>query len=283
MAVVKQFDRLAGSWLLIAVVMVAVPGVPRGAEAKTRWSFFLQHGRAFKPLQADPRVARFQLGFLYGNKGMYQDIIAGGDLAFVSARFSKRKRLTITARGVFTSRFNVFSKSFDLMNTDFIGGLATGLQWGTISTELLIYHQSSHLGDEILDRGDRKRIDFGYEAVRLLVDWYWKFLRLYGGLKVTMHAYPASLTGRVIVQAGVETRFSPHDVPLFAAVDTQVRVDRPRLRDVVVKAGVGLGHVNPKHRLQYVFMEFFDGLSPMGQFYDEAEIYGMVGVSYLLQ
>ena len=269
--------------ILFAPLLVLGPALAEKVEAKTDWTFFIQKGRAFEPLRADPRAAHFQIGLLYGNKGLFEDFLAGGDLAFLAVRFSDGRRLTITGRGVFASRFNVFSESFDLMNVDFIGGLATGFHWEPMSTELFVYHQSSHLGDEILDRGDRQRIDFGYEAIRFLVAGRWRFLKLYAGWKATLHAYPASLTGRVILQSGLEARFAPGRVPLFAALDSQVRVDRPRLRSLVVKAGVGLGRATGKHRLQYFFIEYFEGRSPMGQFYAERERYGMVGVSYLLQ
>jgi len=263
-------------------VFVSLVSMPK-SMADTKWDLFIQHGRAFEPLRADPREGHFQLGILYGNKGLFEDIIAGGDLAMANVDFSKTRRLTISGRGIFTSRFNIFSKSFDLMNTDFIGGLATGLRWDDFSMEVFVFHQSSHLGDEILDRKDRKRIDFGYEAVRVLADWHWRFLRLYGGIKVTMHAYPALLIGCTILQAGFETRFTPGNVALFTSVDVQGRVDTPILQSLVVKFGVGLGHADSKRRLQYLFLQFFDGRSSMGQFYKDTEIFGMIGISYLLQ
>jgi len=266
---------------LLLLVGLACAGPAQGDDAN--WDFFAQEGRAFAPLRADPREARFRFGILYSDDGFFEDVAFGGDLAFLSVRFPSEGLLTITGRGLITGRFDVTSRSFDLANTDFIGGVATGLRWGMFSCELLFFHQSSHLGDEILERGERARIDLGYEALRLLADWRWRFLRLIGGVEVAVHAYPGELIGRTLLEAGVETTLSPGNVPLFVALDIQGRVDRPLLQGACVQAGIGLGPADAERRLQYVFIELFAGRSAMGQFYADRERYILLGLSYLFQ
>lgn len=266
--------------LLLLVGLVSATSA-RGDDAT--WEFFSQEGRAFEALRADPREARFRFGVLYGDDGFFEDIAIGGDLAFFSVRFPFEGLLTVTGRGLITGRFDVTSRSFDLMNTDFVGGVATGLRWDAFSWELLFFHQSSHLGDELLERGEYSRIDLGYEALRLLADWRWRFLRLIGGVEVTVHAYPGELLGRTLLEAGVETTFSPGNVSIYVALNVQGRVDRPLLQGACLQTGIGLGPGDAERRLQYVFVELFEGRSAMGQFYADRERYILLGLSYLFQ
>lgn len=249
---------------------------------ESEWSFFRQGGRAFAPLEADPREARFRFGFMYNDDGFFEDLAWGGDLAMVEGRFAD-STLTITTRGVLTGRFDISSDSFDLLNVDFIGGLAMGYRSLPFAVELFVYHQSSHLGDEVTERGDRTRIDFGVEELRLLADWRWSIIRLYAGGKVTLHAFPPTLSGRTVLETGIEVSGSAGKVPLYAAFDIQGRVDQPDLHASCLQGGVGLGSAEVNRRVLYVFMEFFAGRSNMGQYHAERERHVLLGISYLFQ
>jgi hypothetical protein len=287
-SILRMQCRAASRHVMVPIVMffiahgVLLPATKALAEPAD-WGFFVQRGRAFEPLRADPREGRFRFGVLYGNDGFFEDLAWGGDLGLLEINFPGRGRLTIGGRGVVTGRFDITSESFDLMNTDFIGGLAAGLTMGAFSAELFFYHQSSHLGDELLERGDRDRIDLGFEEIRLLAGWNWRFLRLYGGAKVTAHGYPAELTGRTVIQAGAEVTFAPGNVPLYTALDVQGRIDDPLLRSACLQAGIGLGPADSERQLQYVFLELFTGRSAMGQFYADPEQHVLLGISYLFQ
>jgi hypothetical protein len=268
---------------VFATVLAFVMLPSRVATANdSQWSFFRQEGRAFAPLEADPREARFRFGVMYSDDGFFEDLAWGGDLAMIEGRFAD-SRLTVATRGLMTGRFDISSDSFDLINVDFIGGLAMGYRNLPFAVELFIYHQSSHLGDEITERGERTRIDFGVEELRLLADWRWSILRLYAGGKVTLHAFPEALGGRTILEAGAEVSGSTGNVPLYAAFDIQGRVDIPDLSAACLQGGVGLASAAVSRRVLYLFMELFAGRSSMGQYHAEREHHVLLGISYLFQ
>jgi hypothetical protein len=248
----------------------------------TEWIFFSSKGRVFQPLMADPMEALFRLGFLYEeqDKRWDTDLTFGGDVGLLWARLPGSRRLSLTVRGLVSSRFDAFSESFDLLNIDFLGGLALGYARTRNSFEFLVFHQSSHLGDEILGRQARSRIDYGKEVSRLLYARRWKGTRVYGGASFTLHALPVDIQHDFTLQAGVEEAFQVWKLAMFIALDLQSRQEHDWFLNVAAKWGVWLGNpCNVKNR-QWVFLSFFNGFSNMGQFYDVRETYGMIGVGY---
>ena len=249
-----------------------------------KWEWFSDMSRAFAPLKADPREAVFRFGFLYDdNNGWMEDACLGGDLGLILATKQGGHKFTLTARGLFSARFDVFSESFDLQNTDFIGGLALGNQIGSYSWEFFAYHQSSHLGDEILERGQRQRIDYGRETLRILGSYQWNKCRFYGGPSFTLHANPKAIQYKWILQTGAQVNFSLWDWPAYAALDLQSRQEHDWSVNSNAQVGIGLGGRQKKMNRQWVFIEFFHGYSNMGQFYDELETFGLIGVSYFFR
>ena len=69
------------------------------------------------------------------------------------------------------TRFQFNSPSFDLWAADLQGGGVYGIRRGRMAFEAYFYHESSHLGDEILARGERARIDYNVNGLRLTVSW----------------------------------------------------------------------------------------------------------------
>ena len=75
------------------------------------------------------------------------------------------------------------SESFDLWGSDFCGGAAYGVRGTRGAFDLFVYHESSHLGDEVLDRGEVKRRDVSVNGVRLLGYRSWReSIGAYGGV-----------------------------------------------------------------------------------------------------
>jgi hypothetical protein len=280
------YPDAAQLWLLplaAAGTLVLTPARGRGEETERRVSWFeWERGRVVSPVIADPREARFRFGLLVDGSGeLFEDIAWGGDLPFLDLTLADGSRLAVSGRGVMTARFDAISESFDLQNVDFIGGMALAYCRASWGLELLAVHQSSHLGDELMEQG-RSRVDFGQERLRLLGDWRpVAGFRVYGGGSVVAHAWPRSYTGRTVLQAGTELEHRIFwRLPWFAAFDASAVVSKPGFGGVSVQTGIGLGNRDREIRRQSLFLEFYHGTSPMGQFYREVETYGLLGVGY---
>jgi hypothetical protein len=246
-----------------------------------KWRWFSDEGRVFKALRADPREAAFHLGFIQDDNGeTFEDVAVGGDLGILHLSVSDGAEMSLTMRGLITARFDVFSNSFDLLNADFLGGPALGYKKGPWSWEAFAYHQSSHLGDEVLEDGGRRRIDYGREVVRFLGAYSWESLRLYAGPSYVLHSLPKSSQGCWTMQAGLEYGFSIWDQPCFAGTDIQSRQENDWNLNLTARVGVDLGNPHLTQDRQYLFLELFQGYSNMGQYYDVWERYAMIGIGY---
>lgn len=246
-----------------------------------KWRWFSDEGRMFAPLKADPREAAFHLGFMQDDNGeTFEDVAVGGDLGILHVSLSDGAETSLTMRGLLTARFDMFSKSFDLLNTDFLGGPALGYKKGPWSWEAFAYHQSSHLGDEVLEDGTRRRIDYSREVVRFLGARSWDGFRLYAGPSYILHSLPKSSQGDLTMQAGLEYGFSLWDQPCFAATDIQSRQENDWNLNLTARVGVDLGNPWTTRNRQFIFLELFQGYSNMGQYYDVWERYAMIGIGY---
>ncbi len=247
--------------------------------------WFPDEARVFRPLEADPREARMQVGLMYAcrrDEDPFLDAQLGGDLGIIRQRIGPDREYSLSVRGLMTSRFNAGRDNFPQYNTDFIAGLAGGYRTGDHAFELLFYHQSSHLGDEILDWSERSRIDYARETVRLL--WGWDVLpnvRLYAGPSVHVRAWPQDLRGRLVLQGGVEYRFDVLGQPMYAALDVQAREATEWNVNVAGQVGIELGDPDLKLlKRPKLFLEAFNGNSNMGQFWDENQTHVMVGLKF---
>ncbi len=269
------------------IVARAEPTSPAEPAQETpppgKLEFWPDRGRVFKRLKADPREAIFRLGFMVDDKGdTYEDISIGGDMGLLYWQISENERLSLTARGLWTARFDVVSDSFDLLNMDFIGGPALAYQRGPDTAELFFYHQSSHLGDEILDRGDRQRIDYARETIRFLWAHEWGDFRLYGGPSYNIHALPKAIQHKFTMQGGAEYTFNVwNGRELYLALDLQSKQEHDWTPNTSFQVGLDLVS-DPKatKNRQWIFGEYFAGHSNMGQYWDRWENYGLIGVGY---
>ncbi len=247
----------------------------------SKWEFYSDQGRAFAPLLADPREAQVRIGFLQDKDGdSFFELGMGGDLGLLRGRFSETEIFTATVRGLIIARFDVGSDSFDMQNADFIGGLALGYRRDDNSAELLIYHQSSHLGDEVLDDGQRTRIDYSRETLRLLGAHQFDSLRLYGGPSLHLRADPDALQGKLTLQCGAEYDLPPAWGPCYVAIDFQCKEENDWVTNFAVQLGIKLGDPAIVDRQQRLFLEYFHGYSNMGQYFDQRQSHIMVGLSF---
>ncbi|MFI5327308.1 MAG: DUF1207 domain-containing protein [Candidatus Rokuibacteriota bacterium] len=248
------------------VAPAAVSALPTG---------FLPSGHLFQPLLADPRWPHFAASYRYylNNRDLEHvgAVSFGETIPLIRGNaFADSQWEAGIQAGVF-ALFQMDTPSKDLLNADYFASLFGTWRRGAFSALGRIFHQSSHLGDELLLRTRLERINLTYESVdlKLSYDLPWGF-RVYGGGGYLFDQEPESLKPWS-AQGGVEFR-SPWTVASgrvrpVAAVDLQTREENKWNLDVSVRGGIQLENVRVLERNLQLLVEYFHGNSPDGQFY----------------
>lgn len=261
------------------VAPAAVSALPTG---------FLPAGHLFQPFLADPRWPHFSASYRYylNNRDLeHVGAVSFGEtipLIRGDAFMDSQWEAGIQA-GVF-ALFQMDAPSKDLLNADYFASLFGTWRKGPFSALGRIFHQSSHLGDELLLRTRLERINLTYEAVDLKLSYDLPLgLRLYGGGSFLFDQEPENLKPWA-VQGGVEFR-SPWTVAAghirpVAAVDLQSREENRWNLDVSVRGGIQLENVRVLERNLQLLVEYFHGNSPDGQFYKKRVDYLGLGAHF---
>jgi uncharacterized protein DUF1207 len=289
--VVAELERIRG----VARVVVLEPGTvppitqtaptasPEPPQILSEWQAgVFPGGVLFKPLIADPRWPHFSAAWQhYFDDPQFKDLAAvsfGESFAFYRDRLGSLWWEVGLHAGVF-SVFNMDTSSFDLVNADYLVGIPLTLRYGDFSTQLRVFHQSSHLGDEFLLRTRTNRINLSYEAVDLKASYeFADVVRLYAGGGYLFDQTPTNLNP-FWAQYGLEltspwpsrdARWRP-----IAAVDVKQQEENNWSADISARAGIEIEGVLLTRKLQ-ILLEYFSGHSPNGQFYkDKVQYFGL--------
>jgi len=186
---------------------------------------FLPQNDVFRPILADQREPRFYADYRRIHfraksllaEGNGNDINAalvalGGEFGLWGLRQARGcEGLQISLFGAVFAQFNLDTPSFDLLNADFLVGLALTYRRGPWSGRLRTYHQSSHLGDKfLLNYGLAHGVapqhpSFG--VLDLLGSLEGKWWRLYGGGGLVVFSKEPDLSSTpLFVEYGFELR-----------------------------------------------------------------------------
>ncbi|MGH8579913.1 MAG: DUF1207 domain-containing protein [Gammaproteobacteria bacterium] len=269
---------------------VTAPETPKPVSKATAptTAGWLPKAVLFEPLIADPRWPHFS-----GTVQFYQD---DGELGTVGAPnfgaalpfYGWRAMGVDWQVGLHAGVFSIFDlneDSSDLVNSDFLGGVPLNARYGPLSAQFRIFHQSSHLGDEFLlrVRDQVNRINLSYEAVDLRLslkpfDW----LRVYAGGGAIVRSEPD--LDPWTAQGGIEiTSPGPIFHPLLypvVALDVQSSEEADWTVDYSARAGIELRSEWLGSRRLQLLMEYFNGTSPNGQFFERKIEYFGPGVHF---
>ncbi len=189
--------------------------------------------------------------------------------------------LQIGIFGSVFSQFNMDAPSSDLLNTDFTAGLRVTGRRGPWSARLRFFHQSSHLGDELLlNNPGVERENLSFETVDGLLSVNGRaggvvLWRLYGGAGYIVRS--SSEHERGVAQWGAELRGPLWDagddtlLRLMAAGDLRSFEDRDWGTTSSVKAGVEWAS-RPTTRRIRLLLVYLDGFVPFGQFFTSTQL-----------
>ena len=283
----RTIDGLQKVTIVVKPADARRPGVVSRVLGITGEAEAFPTGDLFRPLLADPKQPQFFVGFnSFRSLGMrYTRASVGFGETFGLYRFFGNREgdgLQLSMEGALFAQFNLDSPSSDLINTDYTFGIPFTYRHGNNSLRFRIYHQSSHLGDELLLSPDHpKRINLSYEAVELIYSLEWRGWRGYAGGEYLVHKSPDNLDSKS-AHWGIEYRGCK---PLFwngrpvGGVDMKSFEENNWAIDTSVKVGLEFGHPNPGQRRLRLMAEWYNGFDPHGQFYNnKVEYYGL-GIS----
>ncbi|MBT8487898.1 MAG: DUF1207 domain-containing protein [Gemmatimonadetes bacterium] len=259
-------------------------------EEGTGWVSVPQ-GQIFCPLAADPKAERSYVSYLRGDFATIANAPSGqqtnigavglGD-SFALFRYAARRPgngVQVDLAAAVFSQFNLDTKSFDLINADYLVGIPVTMRHGGFSARLRVYHQSSHLGDEFLLNNQPERVNLSFESVEAILSQEVGSLRIYGGGEAFFRREPADLASR-LVHAGGELRpviFG--DGRVLLAFDYKLVDDGSWSYAWNARAGLELARVpTPGHppRIITIIVDWYEGTAPYGQFYrDDIRYFGV--------
>jgi Protein of unknown function (DUF1207) len=244
---------------------------------------FLPARILYKPYVADPRRPRFSIKWLSGDGGESNiDTAIGGYIPILDLRrpsAQDEKTQVATFAGVW-SRWDV-KESLDQIGTDFRGGLSLSYRrkepW---TLRLQYFHESDHLGDELVLRTGRSRIDYSRDDLSLGLSYEpHPQYRLYaeGGYGFSLGDPNKPWRGQV----GAEWEGKPW-FPLggrpYAAADLQTWEESNWDPNLNLQFGVVFWNQLRSRSLRLSF-DLYRGRDPLGEFLPERLRYLALGFS----
>jgi hypothetical protein len=252
----------------------ALPG-----ESRSRY-LALPRGDLFCPMLADPKSMRSFVSYQRGNARDFAEQIAAVGVADQVGFFRVSDRdgngLQLGVSGAVFAQFDVAAPSIDLLNADYLIAIPLTMRRGALSGRLRVYHQSSHLGDELLLRPNAPtRENLSFEAVDGIASVDIGALRFYGGGEYYFGRDPATLPA-YLVHGGAELRLrASARLGTIAIVRPVAGADVKGVSDstwnVGVNARAGFEFSRPREgdvpgRRWSLLADYYDGPSPFGQF-----------------
>ena len=280
----RAIDGLVGIAIVVKPADAGKPGVVSRITGITGESEAFPTGDLFRPLLADPKQSQFFVSINnFESSGVrYTMASVGFGETFGLYRFFGSREgdgLQLSVEGSLFAQFNLNTSSFDLLNADYTIGIPFTYRYGDNSLRFRVYHQSSHLGDELLLSANHpERVNLSYEAIELIYSRDWRDWRVYGGGEYLIHNDPGDLKP-LSAHWGIEYHGSN---PLLwngrpiVGVDMKSFEEHNWAIDTSVKAGLEFGHPNPGQRRLRLMALWYKGFDPRGQFYiNKVEYYGL--------
>ncbi|MBU2498327.1 MAG: DUF1207 domain-containing protein [Proteobacteria bacterium] len=240
----------------------------------------------FKALLADPKWPHFSASYLdcmgskeFSNVGA---VSFGESFGIYRGEFSPEGRWALGIEAAVFSIFDLNADSHDLINSDFwVAFPSLSFRKGDFSALGRLFHQSSHLGDEYLLRDRMDRVNLSYEGLSLKLSYdFWKAWRFYGGMGYIFHTDPPDLEPWS-TQVGLEFEspraFVGNRVRPVGAVDFQHREESNWDTDLSLRAGVQFERQTGGKGRYRLLLEYYNGHSPHGQFYNRKIEYVGIG------
>jgi len=251
-------------------------GVHGGEAAGFAWT---PQGDVFCPLVADPKAIRSFATLLRGEYPATNESITIGSIGIADAFPILRYGGPLTGEGLqlgveaaVFAQFDLDSPSYDLLNADYLVGFPLTFRYADFSARARIYHQSSHLGDELLLRPDIeiRRENLSFESLELVLSQEVGPFRAYVGGEWLFNRSPDTLDN-LVAHGGAELRLGPlRGARWVLALDVKASEQQEWKPAWSARTGLEIAWWRlPGHppRIFSFLAEAYDGPSPYGQFF----------------
>jgi len=255
---------------------------------KEEW---LPEGKLFRPLLADMKQPRFYASYrhvrfrergLVGERrgdSIFTGLVGYGmDFGLWALRQANGcDGIQVDLSTAVFSQFNMDTASNDLINTDFFVGPSLTFRRGPLSSQLRLFHQSSHLGDEfLLNNPGVDRVELSTEGIDLLLSIEKQMWRLYGGGGYLLHTKPDLKRG--MLKLGLELyglrwlrrTKKAHWMPIFGANFSALE-EQNWSTTTSIKGGIEVTNLSETRHFRFLIV-YLRGFIPFGQFFNTATI-----------
>ena len=271
-----------GKRLAAAAVLLAAAATT--ARANQPYGLFPESEQAFRRLIADPRHVQLGINY-YRLQGRDTSDVALGH-SWGMARWYSHDDCWMwqwNLEAMAYSRFTVGGSVNEFETVDFFANLPLAVRHDAFSAQAMLFHESSHLGDDYIRRTTDRGFRYSLEGLKTTVSYEpAPWARVYGGMTYLLHVVP--IPQRRAFQGGFELTSKDlelsrkYPVRVFLAQDLQSNENVKWNLNSRSVMGVNLGfHDVPRYMRIYV--GYFDGHSPYGQFFARREHYADLGVS----
>lgn len=245
--------------------------------------------RAFPVLLADPHEPHFSAQAVWPvSQKVWGDVSLGEYVSLYKHALQGPARFLqlLVGGGVF-SRFDLLKTTKDLQVSDYTANLPVELRWDRWSSRLVLYHISSHLGDDYILETGQTRTKYAVDSVKGLCGYdVARGWRLYGGYNFVLR-HVGTEHERHAVMGGFEyeSRLFGRRRELMAywANDFQSWERSAWNPQFQSQLGLRLRRSETEPQGMAVFMEFGTGARPFGQFHEQHETRWGLGLRFFFE
>ncbi|MEE8267796.1 MAG: DUF1207 domain-containing protein [Gemmatimonadales bacterium] len=183
--------------------------------------------------------------------------------------------LHVAFEGQVTGRFSMHDDKSSLLSSEWWVGFNLTKQWAKWDATLQLYHESSHLGDELAETFSLTRLDWTRAVVAAWVGRRLGPFRLAGSVSRVLRGKPD--LPPLAAAAGLDW-FGPHfglagtPIQVVAGVFGDAAAQTEWRLSVMGRVGLVLGGAGGRRSLSISFIAY-DGVSLQSQFYDQSSSY----------
>ncbi|HVE15015.1 MAG TPA: DUF1207 domain-containing protein [Elusimicrobiota bacterium] len=266
----------------LALALLLAPAAARAAEP----AMFPLSEELFHRLLADPREIQTSLSYYHRDGSSFADAALGNTWGLL--RWSDVNGTGTDVQwnlaGMAYSRFRLSGGVNEFQGADFFVNLPVEARRGPWSGRVMLYHESSHLGDDYIRRTGNTGNRYSIEGLRATASYdFLEHFRGYAGATALLHSIPSRQHGAL--QFGAEARtsdlgwFAGHPSWVYLAQDFTSHGRSAWNVDSNTELGLYLGFPHVVRALR-THLDYYDGHSQFGQFYSGHEEYLSLGLSF---